>query len=71
MADITDIKSIVYTEKSLGLQEEGYRYPNERQSDQKPAQSDFERVFRCHSRQNQLSSYEGQNKAISWNRRTT
>ena len=24
MADITDIKSIVYTEKSLGLQEEGY-----------------------------------------------
>jgi len=24
MADITDIKSIVYTEKTLGLQEEGY-----------------------------------------------
>jgi large subunit ribosomal protein L23 len=24
MADITDIKSIIYTEKSLGLQEEGY-----------------------------------------------
>ncbi len=24
MADITDIKSIVYTEKSLGLQEEGF-----------------------------------------------
>ncbi len=24
MADITDIKSILYTEKSLGLQEEGY-----------------------------------------------
>ncbi|WP_281951923.1 50S ribosomal protein L23 [Nitrosophilus kaiyonis] len=24
MADITDIKSIIYTEKTLGLQEEGY-----------------------------------------------
>ncbi|WP_200763152.1 50S ribosomal protein L23 [Nitrosophilus alvini] len=24
MADITDIKSILYTEKTLGLQEEGY-----------------------------------------------
>jgi len=24
MADITDIKSIIYTEKSLGLQEDGY-----------------------------------------------
>ena len=43
MADITDIKSILYTEKTLGLQEEGYVVV---QTSDKMTKNQLKEVFR-------------------------